>query len=102
MFIDSIKKVVETYSNVYFPDINKLKLKKEKFNEYEDQDVYEDESYSYTIIMAIISWLVTGLAVYLSFQCSNGFSLGPFLLALFFSPFYIIYHLFATKLCGLI
>ena len=51
--------------------------------------------------MALVSWLITGFAVYLSFKCSNGFSIGPFLLALLFSPFYIIYHIFDSKLCGI-
>ncbi len=99
MVIDTIKKVMETYSNVYFPDINN---KRSKENFQDDDDSCNGDSCDYVIIMAIISWLVTGIAVYLSFKCSNGFSLGQFLLALLFSPIYIIYHLFATKMCGMI
>lgn len=92
MIVDTAKKVIETYKNLYIP-----KNKKEKFDD--DSCVYE--SYIYSLITAIISWLVTGFAIYLSFKCSNEFNIGQFLLALFCSPFYIIYHIFATKLCGL-
>ncbi len=102
MVIDTIKKVMETYTNLYFPDI--YKKKSEKFDDNGDT-YYEDQcnegSCYYLIIMAIVSWLVTGFAVYLSFKCSNGFGIGEFLLAIFFAPFYILYHLIATKLCGM-
>ena len=99
MVVNTIKKVMETYSNIYFPD---LQLKKEKFDDNtNDNDSCNGDSCDYAIIMAIVSWLVTGFAVYLSFKCSNGFSVGQFLLALLFSPIYIIYHIFATKLCGM-
>ncbi len=98
MVVDTIKKVIETYSNVYFPNI----FPKEKFKYDNNYDQEQAESCNYYITMAIVSWLITGFAVYLSFKCSSGFSLGPFLLALLFSPIYIIYHIFATKLCGLL
>lgn len=35
-------------------------------------------------------------AIYISFKCNNGFSLGGFLAAFFFSPFYIVYK-YATS-----
>jgi hypothetical protein len=92
MIVDTAKKVIETYKNLYIP-----KKQTEKF----DDDSCNDESYVYSLITAIISWLVTGFAIYLSFKCSNGFNICQFLLALFCSPFYIIYHIFSTKLCGL-
>ena len=103
MVVNTIKKVMETYSNIYFPDINKVQVqvKNEKFDD-NDYDLYNDGySCTYIIVMTIVSWLVTGFAAYLSFKCSSGFSLGPFLLAILFSPIYIIYHIFATKLCGI-
>jgi hypothetical protein len=101
MVIDTIKKVIETYSNVYFPDINNIRSKEKFKYDYDYDDSCNGYSCSYYIIMALVSWLITGFAVYLSFKCSNGFSIGPFLLALLFSPFYIIYHIFDSKLCGI-
>jgi hypothetical protein len=80
-------KVIKTYSSMYFPK------KKEHFNSNGD--------IVYNITMVIISWIILGFAIYLSFRCHKGFDLGGFLLALFFSPFYVIYHLALTKLCGL-
>ncbi len=98
--MNTFKKIIETYSNLYFPNIN---FKKETFDYNEDNEDNDNEIIcEYKIIMTIISWLITGFAIYLSFRCSNGFSLGQFLLALFFTPFYIIYHLITTKLCGMI
>jgi hypothetical protein len=91
MTINILQKTLETYINLYIPK------KKEKFD---DNDL--NDSSSYDIIVIIISWLITGFAAYLSFKCSRGFSMGPFLLAIIFSPFYIIYHIFSTNLCGLI
>ncbi len=91
MIFDTAKKFIENYKNLYFPQ------KKEKFD---DDSCYESLTI-YDFIVAMISWLVTGFAIYLSFKCSNGFNICQFLLALFCSPFYIIYHIFATKLCGL-
>lgn len=45
------------------------------------------------IILPIVYFLITSVAVYLSFKRNRGFNLGPFLAALFFSPLYIIYAL---------
>jgi hypothetical protein len=81
------KKIIKTYSSMYFPK------KREHFNSNSD--------YVYNIMMTIIAWIVFGFAIYLSFKCHKGFNIGGFLLAILFSPFYIIYHLAMTKLCGL-
>jgi hypothetical protein len=85
----NIKKVLETYVNLYIPN------KKEKF----DAEGKPMSAFSFIYIM--IMWLVTGFAIYLSFRCHRKFNLGAFLLAFFFAPFYIIYHLAVTGLCGL-
>ena len=82
-----LEKILNTYSNIYFPK------KKENYEQTED--------IIYTILMGIIAWIILGVAVYLSFKCNNNFILGDVLLAVLFSPLYIIYHLFATKLCGI-
>ena len=87
MFSNNIKKFIETYKNLYIPS------KKEKFN---SNCISADD------ISSIIIWILTGYAVYLSFKCNNGFNLCQFVLALLFSPFYIIYHIFATNLCNTI
>jgi len=46
-----------------------------------------------TKIISLFWSLVTFFAIYLSFKCNNGFSLGGLLAALIFSPFYIAYKL---------
>ena len=94
MTINILQKTLESYINLYIPK------KIEKFDD--NGNTYYDDPNSYNIIMIIVSWLITGFAAYLSFKCSNGFSMGPFLLAMLFAPFYIIYHIFATNLCGMI
>ncbi len=81
------KKIIKTYSSMFFPK------KRENLNKSSD--------FLYNITMVIISWIIFGFAIYLSFRCHNGFDLGGFLLAFFFSPFYILYHLALTNLCGL-
>ena len=86
MVVNTIKKVMETYKELYFPK------KKEQF---------DDSNYIFNITLTIIVWIVSGFAIYLSFKCSKGFEIGQFLLALFFAPIYIIYHLAVTNLCGL-
>jgi hypothetical protein len=85
-----LKKALESYANLYFP-FNKIS-KKEKF----------DETSSEYIIGLLVYWLVNLFAIYLSFRCNKGFNFGSFLLAFFFGPFYIIYHLAVTNLCGLV
>ncbi len=45
--------------------------------------------------MSSISFLYTLViffALYLSFKKNHGFNLGPFLVALFFAPFYIVHY----------
>jgi len=81
------KKILTTYSNIYFPK------KKEHYDRPEDV--------IYMMVMGIVAWIILGFAVYLSFKCNDKFILGDVLLAVLFSPLYIIYHLFATKLCGM-
>jgi hypothetical protein len=83
------KKLIKTYSSMYFPK------KKEQFN--------SDSDFLYNSMMTLIAWIILGFAVYLSFRCNKGqpFNLGGLLLAIFFSPFYVIYHLAVTNLCGL-
>ena len=93
MVLETIKKVLETYVNVYVPKKNK----KEKFKDDETE-----EKSGFSIIHTIIWWIVMGFAIYLSFKCNGKFILGDFLLALFCAPCYIIYHLAMTGLCGLI
>ncbi len=94
MVVDTFKQVIETYTNVQFPYLKSLK--KEKFNEDDNSDYYKIG----VIIGTILGMIVMGYAIYLSTKCSNGFSTGQFILAYLFAPFYILYHLFATKLCG--
>ncbi len=81
------KKIIKTYSSMYFPK------KREHFESNSD--------FVYNVMMIIIGWIVLGFAVYLSFRCNKGFDFGGFILAVLFSPFYIIYHLAMTNLCGL-
>jgi hypothetical protein len=81
------KKILKTYSSLYIP------RKSENFESEGDA--------TYSLLINLISWIVLGFAVYLSFRCNKGFNLGGFLVALFFSPIYIIYHLATSKLCGL-
>jgi hypothetical protein len=85
--MDIPNKIIKTYSSMFFPK------KREHFE--------NSSGFLYNIIMVIISWIIFGFAIYLSFRCHKGFNLGGFLLALFFSPFYILYHLALTNLCGL-
>ena len=91
MLVDTAKKVIESYVNLYIPK------KKEKF----DADNTNNNS-SYDFLTSIISMLVLGFAIYLSFRCNKGFNIGHFLLAFFCAPCYIIYHLATSSLCGLI
>ncbi len=83
----SIEKILETYSNIYIP---------KKKEHYENTG-----NVLYDMVMYIVAWTILGFAVYLSFKCENKFDMLQFLLALIFAPFYIIYHLAVTRLCGL-
>ena len=86
MVVNTIKKVMESYKNLYIPK------KKENF---------DDNIPIYNYVIALIMWIVSLFAIYLSFKCSKGFDIGQFLLAFIFAPFYIVYHLAVTNLCGL-
>jgi hypothetical protein len=90
MVVDTAKKIIESYVNLYIPK------KKEKFTSVNKGVPLM------SLITAFISWLVAVFAIYLSFRCSKGFNIGQLLLALFCAPCYILYHLAVTKLCGLI
>jgi hypothetical protein len=89
MVLNTLKKSLESYINIYFPK------KQEKF---EDGKTTQTTSYLNMIIM----WLVVGFAVYLSFRCNPTFMLGDFLFAFFCAPCYILYRLAYSGLCGLI
>jgi hypothetical protein len=80
-------KILKTYSSLYIP------RKSEHFESEGDA--------TYSLFINLISWIILGFAVYLSFRCNKRFDLVNFLVAFFFAPFYIIYHLATTKLCGL-
>jgi hypothetical protein len=82
---NNIKKIMENYTNLYIP-----------------RNKDDNKCITSELISSIIIWILTGYAAYLSFKCSKGFNLGQLLLAVFFSPFYIIYHIFATNLCNTI
>ena len=91
MVLNTIKKTLESYINVYFP---------KKQEKYADGETEPKSGFS--IITTIIWWLVLGFAIYLSFRCNNKFMLGDFLLAFFCAPCYVLYHLATSGLCGLI
>lgn len=44
-------------------------------------------------IGGIIYFIITLIALYLSFKRNNGFNLGSFLVALIFPPIYIVYFI---------
>lgn len=115
MVLNNIKKFLENYKNLYIPKKitrppprpirpqRPTKSTTSTTSKTEAPEQFEtDTSKSYNIISSLVWWLITGYAIYLSFKCNNGFNLGHFILAFLFSPFYIIYHLFATKLCNTI
>ncbi len=85
MLLNHFKKMMDNYVKLYIPQKN--------------------ENFQYTsseYIKSLINSILTVYAIYLSVKCNNGFNVGHFLLAIIFSPFYIIYHIFATKLCNTI
>ena len=47
----------------------------------------------FTYINAFLTLAAVVYAIYLSIKVNSGFNFGSFLLALFFAPFYILYHL---------
>lgn len=54
----------------------------------------DDGGVAVKTIMGIFWGLVTFIAIYYSFIIEGGFSLGPFLLALFFSPIYLVWGVY--------
>ncbi len=89
MVLNTVKKTLESYINVYIPN------KKEKFGETQPQS-------GMSTISTVIMWLVFVFAIYLSFRCNQKFMLCDFLLAFFCAPCYVLYHLATSGLCGLI
>jgi hypothetical protein len=81
------KKIFEMYSDIYLPK------KKEKFD--------NSPCSIFDIVFKIVAWIIMLFAAYLSLKCKNKFDIADFVLAVFFPPFYIIYHMVFTKLCGL-
>lgn len=47
----------------------------------------------YDYVINILLFITVIYAIYLSIKRNNGFNFGSFLLALFFGPIYIVYHL---------
>jgi hypothetical protein len=62
--------------------------RKEKY-----KDDNDNSSMSKTII-SIFWGLITIAAIYYSFTIEKGFKFGPFLLALFFSPIYLVWGIY--------
>ena len=73
------------------------KKSKEDFVENYKENYMDDDGPGGSMTKAIggVFWmLVTFIAIYYSFIIEGGFSLGPFLLALFFSPFYLVWAIY--------
>jgi uncharacterized membrane protein HdeD (DUF308 family) len=68
-----------------------FKKKKENYNDYNESSV---EVKKWNPLIYIFLSIVSFVAVYYSFIIEGGFSLGPFLLALIFSPMYIIWGIY--------
>jgi hypothetical protein len=58
-----------------------------------NNDVKEDCS-NKRILMSICFFIISSIAVYYSFVIEKGFKLGPFLLAVFFSPVYLMWGIY--------
>ena len=58
-----------------------------------NDETFQDVNQTTTIVIVIINTLILLYALYLSFKCMNGFSLGDFLLACCCSICYIAYRL---------
>ena len=54
------------------------------------------------IFYSVFHTLMSFVAIYLSFRCNKGFSLGPFLVALCFPYIYIVYTLATKGTCGIL
>ena len=79
-----------------FSKLNK-KNKNQIKNNFQNLDIELNSTYNkmniFDIIFYLLGFIITGYALYLSFSCNKGFHLGSFLVALFFSPIYLIYRL---------
>jgi hypothetical protein len=66
-------------------------------NNFQNLDIELNSTYNkmniFDTIFYLLGFIITGYALYLSFSCNKGFHLGSFLIALFFSPIYLIYRL---------
>lgn len=84
------------------PIINHFTVQKykEKFTDNEnDKEIVEYINYS--LYSANLAYLVIlSLAIFVSLKCFQGGNFFDLLLAFFFAPFYLIYHLFASGWCG--
>lgn len=70
-------------------------LKKTKDNMEGEKPVEQTTSSTKSWVSMILSIMVTVSALYVAWvRCGNKFEWGPILMALFFSPFYLIYALF--------
>ena len=52
------------------------------------------KSSAWKTVVSIFWGLIVFIAIYYSFVIENGFKWGPFLLALFFSPIYLVWGIF--------
>jgi hypothetical protein len=66
----------------------------------EKRKVYVVNKPNYGILYSITHTIISFFAIYLSWRCNGGFSLGPFLFALFCPYLYIIYALATHGGCG--
>lgn len=77
-----------------------MKKSKEDFVEnYKEnyRENYKDNSdggFATRPIMGVFWMIITFIAIYYSFIIEGGFSLGPFLLAFFFSPIYLVWGIY--------
>lgn len=60
---------------------------------WKDDEDYESDPIGWymTHPLALVQYLLMIVAVYISFQRNEGFSIGPFFAALLFSPLYLLY-----------
>ena len=70
-----------------------MRKDKKKIMHFRDDEDFETDPIGYIMThpLVLINYILAIVAVYLSFQRNQGFSLGPFLAALVFSPFYLLY-----------
>lgn len=79
--------------------------KKELFSNSEQDtlNILEFKKNMQMLIILIIQMTSLGFALYLSYSCNNNkLNILSTLTAIVFHPFYILYHLFTTGLCGII